>query len=132
MLAGEDVGRAETATGLGCAAVTYLGFADANGVDPTLGVGAAASLEAVENGLVKGLVKGLPSPNRVASAEQPESQIPTRPVNANRKMFRLTNNSAQSVIGLHPPNATLHTLAMCTLRVKGRFKMNRLCESMAK
>ena len=128
MLTGEDVGRAETATGLGCAAATYLGFADANGVDPTLGVGAAASLEAVENGLVK----GLPSPNRVVSAEQPESQIPTRPVNANRKMFRLTNNSAQSVIGLHPPNATLHTLAMCTLRVKGRFKMNRLCENMAK
>ena len=103
-------------------------MADAKDVDATFGVGAAASFEAVANGLPK----GLPAAKRVVSAEQPESQIPTRPVNANRKMFRLTNNSAQSVIGLHPPNATLHTLAMCTLRVKGRFKMNRLCENMAK
>ena len=102
-------GRAETATGLGCAEATYLGFADANGVDPTRGVGAAASFEAVEKGLPNGLPLAnglLPAAKREVSAEQPESQIPTRPVNAKRTTFRLTNNSAQSVIDFHHPDAT--------------------------
>jgi hypothetical protein len=77
-----------------------LAGADASGVEATGGV-AVALFEDVENGLTNGLPIG--SANRDVSAEQPESQIPTRPVKARRKMFRLADIAAQSVIDITIP-----------------------------
>jgi hypothetical protein len=89
-------GAAATATGAGRAAYCGLG---ARGAEATaeVGAGAAASLEAVANGLENGLSEL--SLNRVESAEHPESQTPTATVKANWTAPRLTPNAANSLIG---------------------------------
>ena len=61
--------------------------------------------------------------NRVISDEQPESQIPTRPVSAKRTTFRRTNTAALLDIGLHTPTRLEHGCNL-TRRVNAGFKMN--------
>jgi hypothetical protein len=58
------------------------------------------SLAAVANGLVNGLLNV--SLNRVESAEQPESQIPTNPVKATRTAFRRRTTVAILLIVFNP------------------------------
>jgi hypothetical protein len=75
-----------------------------SGAVATRGVGASVSLEAVANGLEKGL------PNvpltRVESAEHPESQIPINPVRAARATLRPTTNASHLLIVSTHSNAT--------------------------